>query len=171
MKTPFLRLVATGVLLGAPGLLPHSDEAHPSTATARVLSFTHLWADTNGVSHFRDEKLSFEAATPENPTAGTSSRTNPDPEALVALPLRGATGATFLYLKRAAVEDWHRAPRRMYLIAVQGMSEVTASDGQVRRFGLGSIVLMDDLTGKGHITRAVGNVDHIALTIPVPEAK
>jgi hypothetical protein len=171
MKTPLLPLIAAGVLLATPGLLPHSDEAHPTLAGTRVLSFTHLWADASGVSHFRDENLSFEAATPENPTAGTTARTNPDPEALVSLPLRGATGATFLYLKRAAVEDWHRAPRRMYLIAVQGMSEVTAGDGEVRRFGLGSIVLMDDLTGKGHITRAVGNVDHIALTIPVPNAK
>jgi hypothetical protein len=171
MKTSLLCLVVAGALLGATGLQPHADEAHPTATAIRVLSFTHLWADANGVSHFRDEKLSFEAATPENPTAGTASRTNPDPQALVALPLRGATGATFLYLKRAAVEDWHRAPRRMYLIAVQGMSEVTAGDGQVRRFGLGSILLMDDLTGKGHITRAVGDVDHIALTIPVSAAK
>jgi hypothetical protein len=171
MKTPLLRLVAVGISLGAPGLVLQADEAPPAASATRALSFTHLWADANGVSHFRDEKLSFEAATPENPTAGTSSRTNPDPEALVALPLRGATGATFLYLKRAAVEDWHRAPRRMYLIAVQGMSEVTAGDGEVRRFGPGSIVLMDDLTGKGHITRAVGKVDHIALTIPVPATK
>ncbi|HEX3837994.1 MAG TPA: hypothetical protein VHW25_13610 [Steroidobacteraceae bacterium] len=171
MKISKLRLVAASVLLSTPGLLPHGDEVHRTAAATRLLPFTHLWADANGVSHFRDEKLSFEAATPENPTAGTSARSNPDPEALVALPLRGATGATFLYLKRAAVEDWHRAPRRMYLIAVQGMSEVTASDGEVRRFGLGSIILMDDLTGKGHITRAVGNVDHIALTIPVPPAK
>ena len=171
MKTVLRRILATGVLLGAPGLLLHAGEAQPPVASTRVLSFTHLWADANGVSHFRDEKLSFEAATPENPTAGTSSRPNPDPETLVALPLRGAMGATFLYLKRAAVEDWHRAPRRMYLIAVQGMSEVTAGDGEVRRFGLGSIVLMDDLTGKGHITRAVGDVDHIALTIPVRAEK
>jgi hypothetical protein len=170
MKTSFLLLVASGVLLGTTGPMPHADEAHPPAAGTRVLTFTHLWADAKGVSHFRDEKMSFEAATPENPTAGTTARTNPDPEALVSLPLRGATGATFLYLKRAAVEDWHRAPRRMYLIAVQGMSEVTAGDGEVRRFGLGSIVLMDDLTGKGHITRAVGDVDHIALTIPVPAA-
>jgi len=171
MKTPLLRLIFAGVLLAAPALLVQADDAHPAAAAARVLSFTHLWADAKGVSHFRDEKLNFEAATPQNPTAGTTSQTNPDPEALVALPLRGATGATFLYLKRAAVEDWHKAPRRMYLIAVQGMSEVTAGDGEVRRFGLGSIILMDDLTGKGHITRAVGNVDHIALTIPVPDTK
>jgi hypothetical protein len=171
MKTSCFRIVTAAVVLAGPGLLTHADESHPAAAATRVLPITHLWSDAQGVSHFRDEKLSFEAATPENPTAGTASRSNPDPEALVALPLRGATGATFLYLKRAAVEDWHRAPRRMYLIAVQGMSEVTAGDGQVRRFGLGSIVLMDDLTGKGHITRAVGDVDHIALTIPVPDAK
>jgi hypothetical protein len=171
MKTPLLRIVAAGVLLAVPTLLLHADDVSPRSAPTRVLTFTHLWADANGVSHFRVEKLSFEAATPENPTAGTTAHSNPDPEALVALPLRGASGATFLYLKRAAVEDWHRAPRRMYLIAVQGMSEVTAGDGEVRRFGLGSIVLMDDLTGKGHITRAVGDVDHIALTIPVPAAK
>ena len=171
MKTSFLRLAAAGVLLCTPGLMLHADDASPHAAATRVLKFTHLWADAKGVSHFKDETLGFEAATPENPTAGTASKTNPDPEALVSLPLRGASGATFLYLKRAAVEDWHRAPRKMYLIAVQGMSEVTAGDGEVRRFGLGSIVLMDDLTGKGHITRAVGNVDHIALTIPVPADK
>ncbi|HTV80356.1 MAG TPA: hypothetical protein VMF03_19035 [Steroidobacteraceae bacterium] len=171
MKTLLCSLAVGGFALWAVGRMSHADEAHPAAANTRVLSITHLWADANGVSHFRDEKLSFEAATPENPTAGTGSRTNPDPEALVSLPLRGATGARFLYLKRAAVEDWHRAPRRMYLIAVQGMSEVTAGDGQVRRFGLGSIILMDDLTGKGHITRAVGNVDHIALTIPVAQTK
>ncbi len=109
MKTSVLPLAAAAVLLCATGVLPHADEAHPTAASTRVLSFAHLWADANGVSHFRDEKLSFEAATPENPTAGTNSHTNPDPEALVSLPLRGAAGATFLYLKRAAVEDWHRA--------------------------------------------------------------
>jgi hypothetical protein len=158
-------------LVVPPGLLPRADEAHPPAAATRVLSFTYLWADANGVSHFRDKKLSFEAVTPESPTAGTTSRTNPDPGALFALPLHVATGVTVLYLKRAAVEDCHRASRRMYLIAVQGVSEVTAGDGEVRRFGLGSIVLMDDLTGKGHITRAVGDIDHIALTIPVPAAK
>ncbi len=168
MTTSFLRWVAAGAVLCALGNPLHADEAQPSAAAKRALSFTHLWTDSQGVSHFRDENLGFEAATRENPTAGTTSRVNPDPDALVALPLRGATGATFLYLKRAAVEDWHRAPRRMYLIAVQGMSEVTVGDGEVRRFGPGSIILMDDLTGKGHITRAVGDVDHIALTIPVP---
>jgi hypothetical protein len=171
MNTLLLRSVAAGILFCVPGLPPFAQQAKPPVVSGRTLAFTHLWADAQGVSHFRDEQLRFEAATPENSTATTAARANADPESLVALPLQGATGATFLYLKRAAVEDWHRAPRRMYLIAVQGMSEVTAGDGQVRRFGPGSIILRDDLTGKGHITRAVGDVDHIALTIPVPAPK
>ena len=111
MKTYLRPLILVGLLIMFLAL-PHAGGHPPAAAATRVLSFTHLWADANGVSHFRDEQLSFEAATAENPTAGTTSHTNPDPEALVALPLRGATGATFLYLKRAAVEDWHRAPRR-----------------------------------------------------------
>ena len=167
MKNLMHRFLTVGVLFCASNAMLFADEVQSTTASTRVLSVTHLWADASGVSHFRDEKLSFEAATNPMPNAVAAPRSNSEPDALVALPLRGATGATFLYLKRAAVEDWHRAPRRMYLIAVQGMSEVTAGDGEVRRFGLGSIMLMDDLTGKGHITRAVGDSDHIALTIPV----
>ncbi len=50
------------------------------------------------------------------------------------------------------------------------MSEVTASDGEKRRFGPGSIVLLDDTTGKGHQTRAVGTIDHIAAVVPIADA-
>jgi hypothetical protein len=34
--------------------------------------------------------------------------------------------------------------------------EVEASDGEVRRFGPGEAVLVEDTGGKGHITRNVG---------------
>ena len=36
MKTPLLRLVAASVLLGAPGLLPHSDEALAQLVRSRM---------------------------------------------------------------------------------------------------------------------------------------
>jgi uncharacterized cupin superfamily protein len=56
----------------------------------------------------------------------------------------------------------------MFLIVLQGVTQVTASDGQVRRFGPGSMLLMDDPKGKGHITEVVGTVDHVTITIPWP---
>ena len=52
---------------------------------------------------------------------------------------------------------------------LQGASEVTTSDGQVRRFGPGSLVLLDDTTGKGRRTRAIGKVDHVAAVIPIAD--
>ncbi|HUN26686.1 MAG TPA: hypothetical protein VMU67_10285 [Steroidobacteraceae bacterium] len=132
-------------------------EPHPMTAKGESLPYVHLYADANGVSHFRNERISLASA----PAASADRQ-------LVSFELSKAPGATLLALKLGAKEDWHRAPRRMWLIALTGMSEVTVGDGEVRRFGPGSLLLMDDTTGKGHITRAVGKVDHIALTIPAP---
>jgi quercetin dioxygenase-like cupin family protein len=159
-------LAATGVALLAAALVAvPADEAKTMSSSALALAYVHLYADANGVSHFRDERLPFPAgrAAPEVASPQLSNA-----QALASRPLSNAPGATLLALKRGAEEDWHRAPRRMYLIVVQGMSEVTAGDGEVRRFGPGSVLLMDDTSGKGHITRAVGSVDHIALTIPAP---
>ena len=67
MKTSLFRMITTTVVLALPGLLTHADESHPTAAATRVLPITHLWADANGVSHFRDEKLSFEAANAGEP--------------------------------------------------------------------------------------------------------
>lgn len=159
MKSETILLAAAACVLASVRFAaPHADEAHSmSTASARTLSYTHLYTDEQGVSHFRDEELRFNSTSPTG--AGP---------ALASLSLAGAQGATLLLLPRGAREDWHKAPRRMFLIALKGMSEVTVGDGTVRRFGPGSVLLMDDTTGKGHITRAVGNEDHVALTIPVP---
>ena len=159
MKHPLLTRIAACVCLGIPASVPFAEEAATMSTHAGALSYTHLYSDAQGVSHFRDEKFTFKAAP--SPT-GT-----PGDQALSSYEIAGAHGATLLALKPGAVEDWHKAPRRMFLIALQGTSEVTAGDGEKRRFGPGTIVLMDDTTGKGHITRVVGTVEHVALTVPV----
>lgn len=160
------RAPAAGTRAGA----PHAKENRTMARTAHILRYVHLYADARGVSHFRDETLTFRSSA----ASGSRGAVSPGlsaPHELLSRSLSNARGATLLLLKRGAREDWHRAPRRMWLIVVQGAAQVTASDGEVRRFGVGSVLLMDDLKGKGHITRAVGRVDHIALTIPAPAAK
>ena len=37
--------------------------------------------------------------------------------------------------------------------------------------GPGSIDLAEDLTGKGHITRVIGNEDRVTIAIPVSDTK
>jgi quercetin dioxygenase-like cupin family protein len=155
LETP--RTLSWSALLAA--LIVTVVPADPAKEDQQMLGFTHLYSDANGVSHFRAETLEFTSLSGPNV-----------PRALSAYALQGAQGATFLRLAQGAVEDWHAAPRTQFLIIVQGESEVTAGDGQTRRFKPGDVVLMDDTRGKGHRTAAVGPQDHVALAIPVPAA-
>ncbi len=120
------------------------------------LTYVHVYADSAGASHFREEHFDFAPGRDAN-------------SAIHVLDAKG--GATLLRLKAGAVEDWHNAPQAWFLIVLQGKSAVTTSDGQVRQFGPGSLVLLDDTTGKGHQTRVVGKIDHIAAVIPIADAR
>jgi hypothetical protein len=61
----------------------------------------------------------------------------------------------FVHLPPGWLGDWHPAPRRQYWLGVIGTVEVTVSAGEVRQFGPGHVALLEDLAGKGHVTRAV----------------
>ena len=45
--------------------------------------------------------------------------------------------------------------------------EIEIGDGTVKRFGKGDIMLADDTTGRGHITRVIGNQPRVYVTIPL----
>jgi len=80
--------------------------------------------------------------------------------------------ANGIEIRRAApgrVVDWHPAPRRQYVITLSGRGEVELEDGTKIPLGPGSIDLAEDLTGKGHITRVIGNEPRITIAIPVAE--
>lgn len=61
--------------------------------------------------------------------------------------------------------DWHRAPRRQYVNSLAGKGEIMVGDGTGRRFDPGDIMLAEDTTGQGHITRAVGNTPRISVFV------
>jgi hypothetical protein len=64
--------------------------------------------------------------------------------------------------------DWHTAPRRQYIFILSGQMEIGIGDGTSRRFGPGDVVLADDLTGRGHTTRSVGE-PRVSATVAVAE--
>lgn len=66
-------------------------------------------------------------------------------------------------------QDWHPAPRRQYVITLSGRGEVELVGGKKIALGPGHILLAEDVTGKGHISRGVGSDDRISLFIPLAD--
>lgn len=62
----------------------------------------------------------------------------------------------------------HNAPRVQFVIHLAGESEIEVSDGEKRRFGPGSVVLVEDTIGKGHVTRGVGGEERVTLFVALP---
>ncbi len=69
-------------------------------------------------------------------------------------------------IKPGAFSDWHNAPRRQYVITLAGAIEIGLGDGSVHRLGPGDGILAEDLMGKGHTTRAVGNDTRVVVIPP-----
>jgi hypothetical protein len=65
--------------------------------------------------------------------------------------------------------DFHPAPRRQFIVNLDGWVELEVGDGTIRRFGPGSIFLADDVTGQGHRSRAVEGQSRRSVVIPVEE--
>lgn len=53
------------------------------------------------------------------------------------------------------VYDFHVAPRRQFVVHLAGRVEIEVGDGTKRQFGVGDILLADDTTGQGHISREI----------------
>lgn len=51
--------------------------------------------------------------------------------------------------------DWHNAPRRQLVVNLDAGVELEVGDGTVRRLEPGEILLAEDTTGRGHISRSV----------------
>ena len=92
--------------------------------------------------------------------------------ALNASELSEAIDVTSLQFRRSSPDyfiDWHTAPRRQYVITLSGESEVELGDGTKIRLYPGHILLAEDTTGQGHISRSVGSEDRISIFIPLAE--
>ncbi len=65
--------------------------------------------------------------------------------------------------------DFHNAPRRQLVINLSGSVDIEVGDGTVRRIGPGEILLAEDTTGQGHISRAVGGEPRRCLFVPLDD--
>ncbi|HLF72026.1 MAG TPA: cupin domain-containing protein [Dehalococcoidia bacterium] len=64
-----------------------------------------------------------------------------------------------------AVQDWHPAPQRQFVFILSGSLEIGFEDGSKKVFGPGDARLVEDITGKGHTTIALGNEPCVTATV------
>ena len=122
------------------------------------IEYVRLYAGPDGESHFEDVEIGLRLGdfAPPAPPLWLSA----------FLP---AERVRFLSASPGWYGDWHPAPRRQFLVYIAGEVEVEASDGEVRRLGPGSILLVEDTTGKGHRSRVVSATDVINVVVQLPD--
>jgi hypothetical protein len=122
------------------------------------MHYTRIYTDADGETHFEDVTLPTELR--QSPVSSAQAE------------LTDALAATQATFRRVVVDhpaEPHSAPRRQLIVHMKGEADVEVSDGEVRRFGPGSVVLVEDLTGKGHATRRVGDVPRETLMIALDD--
>jgi hypothetical protein len=114
------------------------------------VTYVRLYADSSGESHFEDleEQLTETDFAPPAASLNVSNFMN-------------AARAGFLAAPAGWNGDWHPSSGRNLFFVLSGEWEIEASDGEMRRFGPGSIVKVEDTSGKGHASRVIGNRDSL----------
>jgi len=64
--------------------------------------------------------------------------------------------------------DWHRAPQRQFILLMDGEIEIETSLGEKRRFSGGDILLVEDVSGRGHRTRALNEQMRRSVFVTLP---
>ena len=111
----------------------------------------NIYTDDDGETHFRDIDVEW---VEESPSGKLSNR----------LP---ATGIIFRQVPPTYDLDWHPAPRRQYIINLDAGVQITASDGESRTIGAGEVILVEDTTGKGHLSKAVDEQVRHCIFVPI----
>jgi hypothetical protein len=111
----------------------------------------NLYEDADGISHFRDVEIDW---VEERHSSKLSAK----------LP---ASGIIFRETSGDYDLDWHPAPRRQYIINLDAGVQITASDGETRIIGAGEVLLVEDTTGKGHLSKAVDGKMRRSIFVPI----
>lgn len=114
------------------------------------MKVTRIYSGEDGESHFED----LEVPLRDLGRIGSLSERIP------------ATGLVFRETGPDYDFDFHNAPRRQYVIMLSGGGvEVEVGDGTKRRLYAGDILLAEDTTGRGHISRAIDDEPRVSLFV------
>ena len=117
-------------------------------------TYTRLYSDVDGQSHFEDLEAEL--------TAADFARPAPPLNLSASL---AANSMAFFGARPGWVSDWHPSAARNMFIVISGEWEVESGDGELRRFGPGSALLVEDTHGQGHKSRVVSETESLAVVV------
>jgi quercetin dioxygenase-like cupin family protein len=115
------------------------------------IAMMRLYTGADGMSHFERVPVKF-SSVPGSPGTAQSDEVS----------------TAKAYIVRAApgfFEDWHNADVRRYVVTISGRAEIEVAGDQKFVAQPGDLVLAEDLTGKGHRFRVLGDSDWVALFV------
>jgi hypothetical protein len=159
MRIWFVVPILVGLIASAGSPTAVNGAGEPEAVdVAKPMEYVRLYSDSTGASHFRDEELTFTLAdfAPPAPPISVSDAIKSEGAMIISSP-SGWEG------------DWHPTPQRQYFVCLKGQLQVEVSDGEVRTFGPGAVILVEDTSGKGHVSRVVGKERCYAVVMPLKE--
>lgn len=152
MSTAMNRRMALGTLsVVLMCVVPTTKDNAAEQARTRV-SVTRLYTGPDNQSHFEEIEVAFSSST-----------------AVGIAQLMKTAGAELRRTPAGNVQDWHTASRRQYIITLSGHTQIEVAGGKKLTYGPGHISLVEDTTGKGHLTRVVGAEDVVSVVLPLAE--
>lgn len=116
-----------------------------------------IYADAEGESHFEDVEFTF----------SQTDFVPPAPPVLMT-ELEEASRYGFELVPPGWFGEWHPVPQRLLAVYLSGTGTMEASDGDVRDLLPGTILLAEDTTGKGHVSKVTGQEDMLVLIVMLP---
>ncbi|MEI7857601.1 MAG: cupin domain-containing protein [Methanomicrobiales archaeon] len=132
-------------------------QKHPPNIT--TVTYHRLYADAQGGSHFDTVTVEQSLATGAPPAAPFYISAD-----------HTSSKYRFYSFQPGWIGDWHPCPTRQFLALMSGTVEMETTDGTVRRLGPGDLVLLEDTSGKGHVTRNIGDGYATFFVVPIPAA-
>jgi hypothetical protein len=109
----------------------------------------NIYEDEQGISHFRDIEIDWVE------TVRASKRSE----------VFKVTGLVFRQNQGDYALGWHSAPRRQFIVNLDAGVRITTGDGEIRTIGAGEVILVEDTTGKGHISESIAESVRHSLII------
>ena len=115
------------------------------------MAIIRLYTGRDGKSHFEDIEPRFE----------------PRGDKSESVELISHSGIVIRRFDPTRSNPWHHAPGRAAVFTLSGAVDIEIGDGTVRRLGPGDILIAEDVSGQGHVTREVGREPRVSVFVPL----